>query len=262
MLNIPELEKRWLRYKIKSSIPYAVISLISIIVLIVGANYLLNNSNTIEKTKTTVRVPVEKKSHYVQKETPKKQKVQPRKQEMQTTSNTKTVLKPSMNFLHTIKNEVQTTQVVTLHAKPQTLKKTASVAVVQPKPVKQEVAQTAVKLEKEEVTPNYISIKRRDTKKDIHEIIKRFKKNHNPALSLFVAKKYYELGEYKKAYNYALITNQINQDIEDSWIVFAKSLVKLNQKQKAIKTLKKYIDYSSSSTAQILLNEIQSGKFK
>jgi len=260
MLNIPELEKRWLRYKIKSLIPYALISLVSVIVLIVGVNYLLNDTNTVEKTKTTVVVPVEKKSHLVQKETPKLQKVQPRKQEKQTAS--KTVLEPSMNFLHTIKNEVQTTPAVTLHTKPQTLKKTAPVAVVQPKPVKQEEIQTTVEPEKEEATPNYISIKRRDTKKDIHEIIKRFKKNHNPALSLFVAKKYYELGEYKKAYNYALITNQINEDIEDSWIVFAKSLVKLNQKQRAIKTLKEYIRFSNSSTAQILLNEIQSGKFK
>jgi tetratricopeptide (TPR) repeat protein len=86
--------------------------------------------------------------------------------------------------------------------------------------------------------------------------------NNNPALSLFVAKKYYELGDYAQAYNYALITNQINRDIEASWIIFTKSLVKLNKRDQAIQTLKDYIESSSSNTARILLEEIQSGKFK
>ena len=107
-----------------------------------------------------------------------------------------------------------------------------------------------------------ISIQRRDTSDDIRHIIKRFKKNNNPALSLFIAKKYYELGEYHKAYNYALITNEIDRDIDASWIVFAKSLVKLNQKEMAIKTLKQYIESTHSSSAKILLDEIVSGKFK
>ena len=107
-----------------------------------------------------------------------------------------------------------------------------------------------------------ITIERRDSQNDIKEIIGRFKKNNNPALSLFVAKKYYELGNYEQAYNYALITNGINNDIEESWLVFAKSLVKLNRKEMAIKTLKEYIKYSHSGNARILLNDIESGKFK
>jgi tetratricopeptide (TPR) repeat protein len=109
---------------------------------------------------------------------------------------------------------------------------------------------------------SHIIIERKETKNDINEIIKRFKKNHNPALSLFIAKKYYELGDYHKAYNYALITNQINEDIEDSWIIFAKSLVKMKKKNTAVKTLREYIRYSHSSSAEILLNEILSGKFR
>jgi len=105
-------------------------------------------------------------------------------------------------------------------------------------------------------------ITHQNTYNDIAEIIKRFKKNNNPALSLFVAKKYYELGNYRQAYNYALMTNEINKDIEISWIIFTKSLVKLGKKRDAIKTLKEYIQQSHSNSAQILLDEIQSGKFK
>lgn len=107
-----------------------------------------------------------------------------------------------------------------------------------------------------------INIKRQDTQKDIQDVIKRFKKSNNPALSLFIAKKYYELEDFNKAYNYALITNGINNNIEDSWLIFAKSLVKLNKKSKAVETLKKYIGHSDSYRAKILLENIKSGKLQ
>jgi two-component SAPR family response regulator len=93
-------------------------------------------------------------------------------------------------------------------------------------------------------------------------IIKRFKKNNSPALSLFIAKKYYEAEDYHNAYNYALITNNINREIESSWIIFSKSLVKLGKKELAIKTLQEYTGQSKSRSAKILLDEIQTGKFK
>ena len=107
-----------------------------------------------------------------------------------------------------------------------------------------------------------IIIKRENNYKDIAEVIKRFNKNNNPALSLFVAKKYYEIGEYKKSYNYALITNNINDKIESSWIIFAKSLVKLKKIKKAKKILKEYIKNSHSNKAKILLEDIEKGRLK
>ncbi len=107
-----------------------------------------------------------------------------------------------------------------------------------------------------------INIKRQSTNDDINHVIARFKKSNNPALSLFVAKKYYELGEYDRSYNYALITNEINSNIEASWLIFAKALVKLNKKDKAVQTLSQYIRHSNSNRAKILLDEIVSGKFK
>ncbi|WP_457748104.1 hypothetical protein [Sulfurimonas sp.] len=110
--------------------------------------------------------------------------------------------------------------------------------------------------------PKKIFIQRRNTQNDINEIIKRFKKNNNPALSLFIAKKYYEMGDYHQSYNYALITNQINKEIEASWLIFSRSLVKLGKRDMALKTLQEYIQSSHSSNARILLNDIRSGKFK
>jgi hypothetical protein len=119
-----------------------------------------------------------------------------------------------------------------------------------------------VKIKPEVLPRKKIIITRKETRDDIKNVIKRFKVSNNPALSLFVAKKYYEIKNYRQSYNYALITNQINKEIESSWIIFIKSLVKLGKKGKAVATLKEYIKASDSNTARLLLEEIQAGKFQ
>lgn len=139
--------------------------------------------------------------------------------------------------------------------------------VVIPQEIKEEKVEP-IKIDKIETHPlkeekkGSVSISHRDEQKDIADVVKRFNINHNPALSLFVAKKYYQLGDYEQAYNYALMTNDINKNIEESWIIFAKSLVKLNKKEMAVETLKKYISHSNSSQAKQLLDEIKTGKFQ
>ena len=105
-------------------------------------------------------------------------------------------------------------------------------------------------------------IRRENDMKDIQDVIKRFKKNKNPALSLFVAKRYYRIGSYQEAYNYALMTNELDSNIEDSWLIFAKSLYKLDQKEMAIKTLKTYYDDSGSVKAKITLDQMKKGTLK
>ncbi len=127
------------------------------------------------------------------------------------------------------------------------------------KPKEQNIEENTLHVEDKKSS---INIQRKDIQSDIADVIKRFNINHNPALSLFIAKKYYQLSDYEQAYNYALITNDINNNIEGSWIIFSKSLVKMDKKELAIETLKKYISYSNSSQAKQLLDEIISGKFK
>jgi len=105
-------------------------------------------------------------------------------------------------------------------------------------------------------------IVRKYDNKDLRDVMHRFEKNRSPALSLFITKRFYALGDYQQAYNYALITNEIDNDIEDSWIIFSKSLVKLDQKELAVSTLKSYITQSHSIKASILLDDIKKGKFK
>jgi tetratricopeptide (TPR) repeat protein len=286
MLNIRDLEKRWLRYKIRSYIPYIIIGfsiiVIAIIMYIFTATTISSQKETLPKVKQHIQKHISQKVKVIKKE--KKhfektnQKVQQQnKEEINTIQQIKEhpqfgqhqqedqlLLKPSMSFLTNIQQEKE--QIKDSYQVPKTKtkkRKIQKIAPVEEEYFNQEQSAEKEKVKKEvPVMKTVITIERKDSQNDINEIIKRFKKNNNPALSLFVAKKYYELGNYEQAYNYALITNGIDNNIEDSWIVFAKSLVKLHKKEMAIKTLQEYISYSHSGNAKILLDDIKTGKFQ
>lgn len=261
MLNVHDLEKRWKSYKIKSFFPYFIIVVsLFITIPIIYIFYTSNNANVpLHKSKIQKKnLPPITISKEKTKPIPGIKNITkvPLNEEIQT-------LQPSMNFMQNIQHASAEPQ----YLKQQDSKKRSTVKKIRKK-VKPKIIQDLVQDIVPEVTPVkkepkvVITIERKETQNDIFEIIKRFKNNNNPALSLFVAKKYYELGNYGQSYNYALITNQINSNIEASWIVFAKSLVKLHKRDKAIHTLKEYIKVSHSSNAEILLHEITSGKFK
>lgn len=270
MLNVIELERRWLRYKVKSYIPHLsiVISLLIISLLIFTFSSNQENSVKTKKAVPVIDTPLAKPADIIQKpkEMPKPTVVHKPIEVIQTITEVvphksqKIKLEPSLDFMKKMNNsanpyyrsEPSINNYNAPYEKPtQTEKKTIT--------QKKEVVYEEIRKEK---TQQKINIKRQNTQNDIYDIIKRFKKNNNPALSLFVAKKYYELENYRQAYNYALMTNKINKEIETSWIIFAKSLVKLGKKDKATKTLKEYVKHSNSNRASILLDEIQSGKFK
>ncbi len=277
MLNTRDLEERWLKYKIKSYIPHMIIT-ISLLVISIVVSILFYSDNKEKNITLTPESKITKQIKNVQTvvtKTPVKttlitETIQVKKMnteeipnavaivsqnKLSTSSEKSLKLSPSLDFM----KKMQHSSLPYYQEEPVQRQQTVSQVVEE---VQELEVEENIKIKKTEKAPPKISIKRREIGDDIRHIIKRFKKNNNPALSLFVAKKYYELGEYHKAYNYALITNQINRDIDASWIVFSKSLVKLNQKDMAIKTLKHYIEDSHSSGAQILLDEILSGKFK
>ena len=58
------------------------------------------------------------------------------------------------------------------------------------------------------------------------------------------------------------MTNEIDKSIDESWIIFSKSLVKLGQHELATLTLKSYLKTSKSTQAEILLRKIESGDFR
>ena len=253
MIDVKKLEKRWVKYKFKSYLLHLII-IVGVIVLILIA--IILSDIFIEKQ------PIEILEEKIEKSVPKKIveiKKKTKEIEDNQTSQKKIVplqrliVEPSYSFISKLESDLNTIEKV--EKKYEKIYK-----VPQVEPVKEIIKEEPIVIPKRRETP--IKIIRQNTRNDIKEVIQRFEKNHNPALSLFIARQYYEIKEYKKAYNYALITNGINNDIEDSWIIFAKSLVKLKEKKIAIKMLRKYINYSNSYRATTLLDDINSGQFR
>ncbi len=280
MLNLYDLERRWLRYKIKSYLPHLVIviSVTLIITLFFIMDFVQKETEVEKKTEikqVTIVKKVQKKPelHSVDDSNlDLRIEIENVKAPLKESKNDKVVLAPSLNFMNKMQKNAIPSHRPYVDAKIQLPKPKVKVKVEEtPKKVKQEskVKQKSVKIDSQQKAEakttqqkSSINIVRQTTQNDINEVVKRFNKNNSPALSLFVAKKYYELGEYRKAYNYALKTNNLNNDIEASWIIFAKSLVKLDEREMAIKILNKYVKHSNSNRARVLLNNVVSGKFK
>jgi len=252
VLDIPSLERRWLKYKIKRSIPYlavviAIILIPSIIIISLNTN---NNA-----------VPPQTDKKIIQK------KVQPMPIPM---DEAPMVLEPSMQFVQSLPLSTSATTV----SSPSTLK-TSTKIVISQKPIPPlttlpssqiKQASTSLPIISPTIQPsstNKPSTINRDTAAfDIHEIEERFKNNSNPHLGLYIARYHYDHGNYSEAYNYALKTNAINNTIEESWLIFTKSLIKLGRTDQAKKTLQLYISQSNSDSARSLLESLEKGDSK
>ncbi len=87
----------------------------------------------------------------------------------------------------------------------------------------------------------------------------KFYKTSNISFALRITKEYYYKKEYKKSLKWALIANDLDSSNEDTWYWFAKSKVKLNEKENAIKALKAYLAQKESVKLKALLTKIQHG---
>ncbi|MFT7879833.1 MAG: CDC27 family protein [Sulfurimonas sp.] len=142
-----------------------------------------------------------------------------------------------------------------------------------PKPydiaIKEPVLEEVESLNKRE-KPTQSSQKKDSSSKKIHldiletssvtaykDVERRFYQTHDTDDSLFLAKSYFNRGEYKKAEYWALQTNKVDNTIEESWLLFAHSKAKMGQKKDAIKVLKSYIGKSNSLEARRLLEKIK-----
>lgn len=258
MIDVIALEKKWKIYKIKSFIPYIIIFVSSIVILLVLLFFFDRKNNEVnEKNITTINTPINN-SVIIELPKIKKEVVQVKNddyisKEKETDVAKKTVIiSPSMDFMKKIEPNI-----MGFYSKEKDRLDDHKNVIAEKKV--SEINDVEI-VDKKVV--NSVIIKRKDSYNDILEVVKRFNKNNNPALSLFIAKKYYELGNYSKSYDYALVTNDINSEIESSWILFAKSLVKLNKKEKAIIVLTRYIEHSNSNKAMLLLNDIKMGVFR
>jgi len=103
----------------------------------------------------------------------------------------------------------------------------------------------------------HLNITKSSSSSAYKEVEKRFNQFQDPDDSLFLAKSYYAKKEYKKAEYWALRTNKIDKNIEESWIIFVKSKIKLGQKREAIHILSNYVKQSDSKEAKFLLLKLK-----
>lgn len=92
------------------------------------------------------------------------------------------------------------------------------------------------------------------------DVEKRFARSHDIDDSLFLARSYYKKGNYKKSEHWALETNKVDPDMEESIFIFVKSKMKLGRKNEAISILKSYLKKSNSQEAIKLLYRIENNK--
>lgn len=90
----------------------------------------------------------------------------------------------------------------------------------------------------------------------------KFEKTQNIIFALMLSEEYYLNKNYGESNKWALIANGIDSDNEKSWVWFAKSKVKLGQKEDAIVALKAYLKNNKSKTIESLLSQINIGEIQ
>jgi tetratricopeptide (TPR) repeat protein len=105
-----------------------------------------------------------------------------------------------------------------------------------------------------------IQVSSKKTEYTVTEIEKRFRFAKDKDDALFLARYYYDKKQYKTALNWALETNKIDSDIEESWLIFGQAKAHLGQRMEAIRVLQAYYDRTGSKRTKKLLDKIRRGK--
>jgi len=87
---------------------------------------------------------------------------------------------------------------------------------------------------------------------------KKFYATNNVKYALDIAKRFYASKKYDKALKWSLIANEVDQKNAESWILFAKTKVKMGKKQDAVNILNAYLKTYSSRKVSTYLKTIKS----
>ena len=243
MYDIKPLEEEWKKYKKKKRKPWFVLIFSIFLILLISFTFL--NYKEIDFLKFNDKNKVE----------------------IVTDKSTKLLIDEALTTLEIKKPKVSEDSKTT-EIKPMTVTsyENASIEVAEDLPIPEDLK--TIKKPKVKIETTTIQEPRKKMHLDIIEttsvsaykdVAKRFHQTHDTDDSLFLAKSYYRKGNYKKAEYWALQTNKVNGNIEESWLIFAKSKVKLGRKNEAIRILTAYIKRSNSAEAKSLLHKIKKG---
>jgi hypothetical protein len=278
--DIIELEKKWLKYKIRQKIKYFALFFI-ILTISIASFYTYKTFYNQPQKKVEIKKIVKKVE---KKEIPKVKKetlykaiptnkftaITPKTLHVATKEKEKTITKTAEKK-ETI--EVKKEEPYTFHLEPteqlnelfsSSGKLTFNTPYNIKKPPKKVVKKT-INLQEldnyEESSKKTSTIKIDMEDMDTIAYLKeKFYTTSSIVFALMIAEEYYNQENYKNSLKWSLIANDIDAQNEKSWYWFAKSKAKLNQKSDAIKALKAYLSQNSSKRLSALLNKIQHGE--
>ena len=278
MYNIKELEERWVYYKVKQALLPA-IKVSSLYLVIIGSYYFYdkNGDMVLEPHATKVLgATVEANDMVAEKKMATTTTIEEQEQfsrvKEEKLEDDKIVLSPIIPVIDMEKEE----KIVEIEKKHKLVKKHKHVKKHHSSKLKNSVKAkknsylTAKELAVISQPSKHVAVTPpRKTKKmnftttsmNYLELMKeKFSKSNSPRDALLLAKTYYKNSNYKEAEQWALSANKLNNSLEESWLLFAKSKAKLGKKKEALKILVSYYKKSNSIKAKRLIGQIQTGR--
>jgi hypothetical protein len=246
MINTKELEKRWYKYKAKTFTLF--LSVVMVIILLPYLFYYIYSHFN-----TTKESDISRKSDFNQTA---KVVAKPKEQSGINNSNSlkkeKLLLSPTIPVIdidnenrkreYPVKKISKSTKKLIKAKKSATLS-AQELAIINGKDLKKEKK----KINFQHSNANYIEV-----------MLQKFKQNKNPREALLLAKAYYQKKDYIESEKWSLIANNLNKNLEESWLIFAKSKAKLGKRREALKILSSYYKTTQSSQAKALIEKIKS----
>lgn len=273
MHEVHELERRWLRYKIKKIILPLFIFLAIVLILVVS--YFLYQSflKTDQSSSTRANENKSVTAAINNEEIPKKQKLEKKEPIINevkniTPANTNTnkiqitAYEPDLSmFKDEDENEVdKNTKEKQQPQKIQESTTSQETADINQKPKQQSVEKNSKTTANDEtISKNNVNLRKSKNLFDPLEYEKKFYETNQIKYALFLANYYYDNNNYEAAHKWAYTINQLDPTNEDGWLFFAKSLYKLDKKEDAVKVLRSYLRHYDSSQAKNLLTKIIQG---
>jgi len=134
-------------------------------------------------------------------------------------------------------------------------KKPVQVKKVEPKREKKEIKkEQKPKIIIQEEKP--LVIKKR--KVDVDGLVTLYEKNPNYNMAIKIANMYYEKENYSQSIEWSRKANKLDAEDYQSWLIFAKSLIKIRELNKATEVLQTYMDtYGPEEHIQSLLRSLE-----
>jgi len=270
MVNTRQLEKKWYKYKTKKV--FSVLAFLLLLILLpLGAYYTYtqylekkNKSAIEEKEILKNREPINKVM-----ETEKIKKIEPI-EKVELPEKEGVSLEPVIPIIDMEKEERKKSHSVS-HKKTHVVSRKKSHVSSPKKSTSKHVKakKSAYLTENELKTINNTALDSRKLKKInmtttsvnyIETIKKKFISTKKPREALLLAKAYYAKRDYIQAEEWALRANKLNNKLDESWLLFAKSKAKLGKRDEALKILVSYYRKSHSSSAKALIEKIKTGR--